>query len=139
MRYNGQDYRFDTQHGNNSHERSEYARHDHTSNTWRNSRERTTNVTPEIYTEPRDENKTYDSYTTQYMDIYAQHNNYGLLFNSFNFIQFMNVCQSTIVSHNRKAVISMCSLNVCELHSKLNYNILQNYILKIRCYMSNRN
>ena len=48
-------------------------RQDHTSNTWRNSGERRTSVSPEMYTEPSDENKTYDSYTTQYMDRYAQH------------------------------------------------------------------
>ena len=46
-------------------------RQDHTSNTWRNSGERRTSVSPEMYTEPRDENKTYE--TTQYMDRYAQH------------------------------------------------------------------
>ena len=73
MRYNGQDNRYHTQHGNNSHDRSEYVRQDHTSNTWRNSGGRGTSVTPEMYTEHMDENKTYDSYTTQYMDRYAQH------------------------------------------------------------------
>ena len=73
VRYNGQDYRYHTQHGNNSHDRSEYVRQDHTSNTWRNSGGRRTSVSPEMYTEPRGENKTYDRYTTQYMDRYAQH------------------------------------------------------------------
>ena len=73
VRYNGQDYRCHTQHGNNSHDRREYVRQDHTSNTWRNSGGRRTSVSPEMYTEPRDENKTYDRYTTQYMDRYAQH------------------------------------------------------------------
>ena len=38
---------------------------DHTSNTWRNSGGRRTSVSSEMYTEPRDENKTHDSYTTQ--------------------------------------------------------------------------
>ena len=73
VRYNGQDYHCHTQHGNNSHDRSEYVRQDHTSNTWRNSGGRRTSVSPEMYTEPRDENKTYDRFTTQYMDRYAQH------------------------------------------------------------------
>ena len=73
VRYNGQDYRYHTQHGNNSHDSREYVRQDHTSNTWRNSCGRRTSDTPKMYTEPRDENKTYDSYTTQYMDKYAQH------------------------------------------------------------------
>ena len=73
VRYNGQDYRCHTQHGNNSHDRSEYVRQDHPSNTWRNSGGRRTSVSPEMYTDPRDENKTYDRYTTQYIDRYAQH------------------------------------------------------------------
>ena len=110
VRYNGQDYRYHTQHGNDSHDRSEYVRQDHTSNTWRNSGGRKTSVTPEMYSDPRDENRTYDSNTTQYMDRYAQH---------------INVCQFPLVSNNQKAVISMCSLDVCGLHSKLKYNILQ--------------
>ena len=73
VRYNGHGYRYHTQHGNNSNDSSEYVRQDHTSNTRRNSGGRRPSVTPEMYTEPRDENKTYDSYTTQYMDRYAQH------------------------------------------------------------------
>ena len=73
VRYNGLDYHYHTQHGNNSHDRSESVRQDHTSNTWRKSGGRRTSVFPEMYIEPRDENKTYGSYTTQYMDRYAQH------------------------------------------------------------------
>ena len=45
-------------------------------------------------------------------------------------INLINVCQSPLVSNNQRAIISMCSLNVCGLHSKLKYNILQNYIKK---------